>query len=324
MKVKSPMLKKFFSQGGKWLLLLSLAGCAQTLTNVTPSVVQRNPSNRYRFTTQCNVLENKVIPGSFKLGLVIDGKEYPLQPEALTPTFFYYDHILGVDRSEAKYYFVLNYQKNYRGRLKDCVAKTPLANFKIQECCCFSLDCERAPVGADVKILGRGFMNGDRVFVGEYGSVTACESENVLSFEVPQVMCNKSYPVYCLHNNEKVFVGNIWVDSNCFTVEPTSIDLMQGDQVNFTVSLSSPLNYDLNVNITTDIPNSVIMPELKIEAGESSATVTIEGGEGGKGHLFVSAQGFEEQEIPIEVEGDDQEEDDDEPEEAVDDNNTEE
>ena len=40
--------------------------------------------------------------------------------------------------------------------------------------------------------------------------------------------------------------------------------------------------------------------------------------------MFVSAQGFEEQEVPIEVEGDDQEKDDDEPEEAVDDNNAEE
>ena len=305
MKLRSPMLKKVFSQKYECLLLLSLAGCSQTLTNVTPSVVQRNPSNMYRFTTQCKVSENKVVPDTFKLELVIDGEKHALKQESLMPGFFYYDHILGEDRSEAKYYFELNYQQNHRGRLKNFVTKTALSTFKIQKCCCFNLDCERAPVGSEVKVLGRGFASGDRILVGEYNAITTWESENVLAFQVPQIVTDKSYPVYTLCNNEKVFVGNLWIDSNRFTVEPTSISLEKGETTEFTVSIASPLSYDIAINVTTDIPDSVIMPEMKIEAGETSTTVSIEGGEKGEGHLFVYAQGFTEQEVDIEVNGED-------------------
>jgi len=314
MKLRSPILKKVFSQKYEYLLLLSLAGCSQTLTNVTPSVVQRNPSNMYRFTTQCNVPEKKVIPDTFKLELVIDGEKYALKPETSTPGFFYYDYVLGEDRLEAKYYFELNYQQNHHGRLKNHVAKTSLSTFKIQKCCCFSLDCERAPVGAEVKVLGRGFTPRDRILIGEYNAVTTWDSENILSFQVPQVITDKSYPIYSVCNNEKVFVGNLWVDSNRFMIEPTSISLEKGETTDFTVSIASPLTYDLLVNVTTDIPDSVIMPEIKIEAGETSATVSIEGGEKGTGHLFVYAQGFAEQEVDIEVDGEDEldENDDDE------------
>jgi hypothetical protein len=59
----------------------------------------------------------------------------------------------------------------------------------------------------------------------------------------------------------------------------------------------------LCINVTTDIPNSVIMPEVRLATGEDSATVAIEGGEPGKGHLYVSAQGFDELTVPIEVIG---------------------
>ena len=45
------------------------------------------------------------------------------------------------------------------------------------------------------------------------------------------------------------------------------------------------------------------MPEVRLATGEDSATVSIEGGEPGKGHLYVSAQGFDELTVPIEVVG---------------------
>ena len=70
------MIKALFSQTSKGLLLLSLAGCSKTLTNVTPQIAQRNPSNMYRFTTRCNVDPAKVIPGSFLLDLIIDGERH--------------------------------------------------------------------------------------------------------------------------------------------------------------------------------------------------------------------------------------------------------
>ena len=79
MKVNSPMLKSVFLFTSKVLLLLSFAGCSKTLTNVTPDDAQRNPSNLYRFTTQCNIRMNKIIPETLKLSLVIDGEKFPLK-----------------------------------------------------------------------------------------------------------------------------------------------------------------------------------------------------------------------------------------------------
>lgn len=310
MKINTPMLKTFFLCGAPSAVLLGLAGCAQTLTNITPEIAQRNPSNLYRFTTQCNVLESKVIPGSFNLNLVIDGEKHPLKSEALTPAFFYYDHVLNTERTEAKYYFELNYQLSTRGKLRNYSAKTALSTFKIEERCCFCLDNERAPVGSTIKVLGRGFSSGDRVVVGEYNAVTTFESENVLTFTIPPVLAGKAYPVYAICNNQKTFVSNLLVDNSRFFIEPDSIEVTKGEKVSFTVETNAPVATDLYVNITTDIPNSVIMPEVVIKAGEKSSTVEIEGGDVGKGNLFVYAQGFDEVKIPVEVQADAQNEED--------------
>ncbi len=301
MKCVKPMIKALFSQASKGLLLLSLAGCSQTLTNVTPQIAQRNPSNMYRFTTRCNVDPARVIPGSFQIDLIIDGERHPLQMETLTPAFYFYDHTMGMDRTNAKYYFELNYQQNNRGKLRNFVVKTPLSEFQIQERCCFCLDNERGPVGAEMKVLGRGFSEGDRVILGEYNAPTSYISENVLSFQIPPVIAGKTYPVYTLCNGDKNFVGNLLVDNSRFSVDPKSLEISKGEKTDLLIETSCALNADLYVNVTTDVPDSVIMPEVRIPAGESSTHVTIEGGEPGKGSLFISAQGFDELEVPIQV-----------------------
>lgn len=295
------MIKALFSHVSRSFLLLSLVGCSKTLTNVTPQVAQRNPSNRYRFTTQCNVDPAKVIPGSFQLDLIIDGERHPLQSETLTPAFYFYDHTMNAERTNAKYYFELNYQQNNRGKLKNRTDKTPLSEFKIQERCCFCLDNERGPVGAEMKVLGRGFTEGDRIILGEYNTPTSFVSENVLSFQIPPVIAGKIYPVYTLCNGDKNFVGNLLVDNSRFSIDPERLEMSKGEKTDLLIETSCTLNTDLYVNITTDIPDSIIMPEVRIPYGETSTHVTIEGGEAGEGSLFISAQGFDEIELPVKI-----------------------
>ena len=94
------------------------------------------------------------------------------------------------------------------------------------------------------------------------------------------------------------------MDNSRLFIEPDSVEVTKGEKVSFTVETNAPVAADLYVNVTTDIPNSVIMPEVVIKAGESSTTVEIEGGEPGKGNLFVNAQGFDEVNIPIDVQDD--------------------
>ena len=301
MKFVKPMKKIFFLHSGAVLLLLGLAGCTQTLTNLTPESAQRNPSNMYRFSVQCNVDERKVVPGSFDLNLVIDGEKHPMQKDNLAANIYYQDHRLGIDRFSAKYYFDLTYKQNNRGKLHTYTRKTNLAEFNIQERGGFCLENERGPVGADIKVLGRGFTEGDRVVLGEYSAATTYLSDNVLVFRLPPVEAGKSYPVYVLGGGEKIFVGNILVDNSFFSLEPNELALKSGEKASLLIKTSSDLDSELYVNVTTNVPNSVIMPEVKIPAGERSVSVEIEGGEIGEGHLFISAQGFAETKLPIKV-----------------------
>ncbi len=305
MKVNSPMLKSIFSFSCKTLLILSFSGCSKTLTNVTPDDAQRNPSNLYRFTTQCNVRMNKIIPETLKLSLVIDGEKFPLKPYELTPSFYYYDYFLDSTRTDAKYFFEACYTTNNRGNRVERCDKTPLAKFKIKEHFCSCLGGERAPISAEVKVLGQGFTAGDLVQVGEYNAVTHFISENVLSFQVPNVEAGKFYPVYFISNGEKNFIGNLLIDHGLLSIDTDSIELSTGDKEEITIFSSIKAGPGgLYVNVTTDIPNSVIMPEVIIPEGENSVAAEIEGGDAGEGHLYISAKGFNEIELPIIVQGD--------------------
>ena len=305
MKVNSPMLKSIFSFNSKVLLILSLAGCSKTLTNVTPDDAQRNPSNLYRFTTQCNIRMNKIIPETLKLSLVIDGEKFPLKPYELTPSFYYYDYFLDSTRTDAKYFFEACYTTNNRGNRVERCDKTPLAKFKIKEHFCSCLGGERAPISAEVKVLGQGFTAGDLIQVGEYNAVTHFISENVLSFQVPNVEAGKFYPVYFISNGEKNFIGNLLIDQGLLSVDTDSIELSTGDKEEIIIHSSIKAGPGgLYVNVTTDIPNSVIMPEVVIPEGENSVSVEIEGGDAGEGRLYISAKGFNEVELPIVVQGD--------------------
>jgi hypothetical protein len=64
----------------------------------------------------------------------------------------------------------------------------------------------------------------------------------------------------------------------------------------FTVPNPAPAGGTL-LDVTTDIPESVIMPEVIILQGQTSITVTVEGGRPGTGNLFL--KGFSSGELTI-------------------------
>ena len=281
-----------------------LSGCgSQYVTNLTPQTAKRNPSNLYRFTMQCAVNPQRLVPNTFEPLLVIDGQQFPLKKDAAVPGLYYYDHELDAVRTDAKYYFQVSYDQRRSGTVKHYVRKTPLAEFSISGFGNLSLEIDRAPVGSEVRVLGSNFTVSNRVRVGDYDAQTELLSENVLSFRVPAVTVGKTYPVSVVIGEEMYFAGNLLIDSGRFTVEPSEISLRVGEKTDFTLRSNRPSPSDLYINVTTDIPDSVIMPEVRLATGEESATITIEGGEPGKGNLYVSAQGFDELTVPIEVVG---------------------
>ena len=68
----------------------------------------------------------------------------------------------------------------------------------------------------------------------------------------------------------------------------------------FQIDYDAPRN-GLLINASTDIPDSVIMPEVIIPEGARMVSVTVEGGQTGSGKIFITAPGFKETIIPITV-----------------------
>jgi hypothetical protein len=58
----------------------------------------------------------------------------------------------------------------------------------------------------------------------------------------------------------------------------------------FTIPAPAPAGGQL-LDVTTDIPESVIMPEVLVPAGQSSLTVDVKGGKPGTGNLFLKGYG---------------------------------
>ena len=57
----------------------------------------------------------------------------------------------------------------------------------------------------------------------------------------------------------------------------------------------------LLLDLTTDVPESVIMPEVIVPDGQNSVTVTVEGGRPGTGSLYLKGYDTGEVTIPVSV-----------------------
>jgi hypothetical protein len=119
---------------------------------------------------------------------------------------------------------------------------------------------------------------------------------------IPNLIPDKEYPVYVVGPNDKEFVGQLLVDEGQLSVDVDKIELHSGERIPITFRVGTPASASgLYLHTTTDIPDSIVMPEVLIPGGNDSVTVTVEGGSPGEGTLFVDAAGYESLEVPVEV-----------------------
>ena len=151
-------------------------------------------------------------------------------------------------------------------------------------------------------VLGRGFTPQDEVYVGNQAAQTTFRSSNSLSFMIPALRAGRNYPVSVGPQGSGISVGTIRVDEGALTVAPSSLTLATGEKrlLVFTVPSEAAAG-GLLLDVTTDIPKSVIMPEVIVPEGSRSVNVAVQGGTPGSGSLYVSAPGFGETTIPITV-----------------------
>lgn len=283
-------------------IVLLLSGCGVTVENLTPARVPQNPSGIYTITMQAEARGGAVRKSSLQGSIVIDGDTWPMERNPIDPNLFDFDYVMPEDQSEAAYYFILNYNVlgGSKERPKQVISK--LHNFKLVNKYVIQMQVDRAPVGRPVTVLGRRFFRSDRIIVGGVEAETRFKSDNEIEFVVPPLPAGESYFVQLQTDGRRVAIGNFMIDLSLLKVAPKTLEIASGETalLVFSVDFEAPAG-GLAVRITTDIPSSVIMPEVIIPAGSRSVSVPVEGANPGLGALFADVPGMKEVTIPVSV-----------------------
>lgn len=280
-------------------LLLLLSGCDLTVKNLTPPTFSENPSQTYSITVQASKRSGVVVPDSIAPKIVIDGQIFPMVKSPIGDDIFEFDYRLPSGRQNGAYYFLIDYAVSAGSGPAEKETFTELYEFTVVNRYALTLDVNRAPVGARVRVLGRGFTPADTVLVGGMPATTEYESPTSLSFFVPAVPPGQNHQVTLTSGLD---VGTIRVDPATVRVVPSSLSIAPGDRAMLIFSIPTPApSGGMAINVTTDVPDSVIMPEVIVPAGDRSVNVSIQGGNPGSGSIYVSAPGQSEIIVPITV-----------------------
>jgi hypothetical protein len=290
-----------------WLVaflgLALLSGCdTVVLTNLTAPSFPENPSQIYTFTLRVTPKSNAVVASSLAPKIVIDGQNFPMKRSAFGEGVYEFEYQLPNGRDEVAYYFLVPYKIETQNGSTESEVYTEIVRAKIVRRYVLSLEVNRGPVGARISVLGRGFSPQDTIYFEDLPTRTTYESPNSLSFFVPALEASRNYRVQLGSAAGNSPVGTFRIDPSSLTVAPTSLTLRGGERqpLTFNVPVSAPPG-GLLIDVTTDVPESVIMPEIIVPQGQTSVTVTVEGGKPGNGSLFLKGFGAGEVTIPVTV-----------------------
>jgi hypothetical protein len=298
----SPARKILFWLGATLGLAL-LSGCESvTLTNLTPASMPENPSHIYTFTLRITPHTNTVPVTSVTPHIVVDGHSYNLTKSSLGEGIYEFEYQLPAGREDVTYYYLVNYNIEGNGTITPHETYTDLQHVKIVHRYVLSLEVGRGPVGARISVLGRGFTSSDTIAFDGTAARTSFESPTSLSFYVPALTPGRNYAVTLQSPAGNSPVGTFRIDPSTVSVSPSSLSLRSGEReaLTFTIPNPAPAGGTL-LDVTTDVPESVIMPEVIVPQGQASATITVEGGKPGSGNLFLKGYGSGEVTIPVTV-----------------------
>jgi len=271
--------------------MLTLAGCNLTVTNLTPDTVPANPSQIYTITASFRP-GSQVIATSVAPRIIIDGQSHAMSRSSVGTDIWEFDYQLPAGRTTASYYFICNF--NTRNSTETDEVYSELQNLSVAGRYVIRPEATRAPVGSRVSILGAGFTPSDIVYFDHSPTRTVFESPSSLSFFVPAVEPARSYKLTVRGSGVGLDVGTFRVDAISFQVTPASLFLRSGEQqaLTFTIPQPAPAGGML-IDVTTDVPDSVVMPEALVPAGASSVTIPVQGGKPGSGSLFFRSSAGE-------------------------------
>ena len=302
------LLKSLFSGrrlalAGAVIAVTLLTGCQTlTITNMTPNTVPANPSQIYTITASFAPTSPNVDPESIKPRIVIDGQIYPMTRSPSANYVWEFEYQLPRGRTNAAYYFIVEHKpKDAPATATPIETTSDLQRISIAGRYVLRPEATRAPVGARVSVLGAGFTPQDVVYFDNTPTRTVFESPSSLSFFVPPITPGRNYQLRVSGGGVALQVGSFRVDAISFEVTPSALTLRTGEHqsLTFTIPQAAPAGGML-IDVTTDIPTSVVMPEVIIPAGQTSVTVDVQGGLPGIGSLFFKSSAGESS-IPITV-----------------------
>jgi hypothetical protein len=285
------LARTIFAWVGAIAALSLLSGCAAlTLTNLTPPALPDNPSEIYTFTLRVHPHTNVVRKNSIGPRIVVDGQIFPMKKSPL-PDIWEFDYQLPAGRQEIAYYYLVDYTVEGNGQVNAGQAYTGVEHASIARRYVMSLDANRGPVGATIGILGRGFTSSDQVNFNGQPARSSFNSPNSINFFVPAV-ASGVYQVTVSNSSGSTPVGSFRVDGSTVSITPTSLNLAQGQtaSLTFNIGTAAPAG-GLLLDVATDIPASVIMPEVVVPEGSNSVTVSVKGGQPGTGSLVLRGYG---------------------------------
>ena len=289
---KTPLLhaSRIFPAIAAALMLLVLTGCNFTITNLTPDTVPQNPSQIYTITASFHSETNRIVPDSIHPRIVIDGQSFKMSKTAMRGDVWEFDYQIPAGRTSASYYFICDYMVLNQSSPDPAEVYSELQTMKIIGRYVIRSEATRAPVGSRVSVLGAGFTPADIVYFDQTPTRTVFESPSSLSFFVPAVEPGHNYKLSVNGSGLNLDVGTFRVDAISFQVTPSALALRQGDQqaLTFTIPTAAPAGGML-IDVTTDVPESIIMPEVMVPAGQISVTVPVQGGKPGTGSLFFKS-----------------------------------
>ena len=288
------------------LTLAILTACSVTIDTITPTQLPANPSNIYTISARPLVSNDVVDPKTVKMFIVIDGQKHAMQASPMGKDYFDYEYRLPKGRDSAIYYLEMHYRmRNFGDRPSpEKSLKSGTKHLQINQRYSIALDVDRAPLGTPIAVLGRGFRTSDQIFVGDQACDTRFISSNVLEFTLAGLQPDASYPVEIRGNGDAQPAGWLRVDpGNPLSVLPNRLELKSGERKVLAFVLEHPAPSDgLEILITTDITQSIIMPEVFMPAEARTVNIPIIGGEAGSGSLYVKGRGLPEIEVAISVE----------------------
>ncbi len=282
--------------------LLFLAGCNLTITNLTPDAMRENPSQLYTLTAKVTPTSHSIDRSSIMVSAVIDGKNVPMRQSAQARDVYECDYPLPPGRDDAAYYFLVGYRYDSTSAAKTYEAYSPVQHLTILRRYALPLEVNRGPVGARASMAGGGFTPQDVVYFDNVPARTVYESPSALSFYVPAVEPNRNYNLAVSGGGPTLSAGVFRADAMGVTVTPTSLVLRSGEQrtLQFTLTSAAPRG-GLLLDLTTDAPESIIMPEVVVPEGATNVIVTVQGGKPGAGALYLKGFGQGEITIPLSV-----------------------